>query len=372
MILPVILARLRLRAARAAAVGRLLFPGLLLVLLAAPAGAQDIFGFGGGSDQAQRRQAELNLKIQQMEGQMRQLNGQLEQLTFTIRQLQEGMQRMQKDYEFRLQEIENAGARRPAKRTEAPPARLDAAPSPRFDTAAAPPRPDPSASADEDDEDAAPGAGRAVASTAYPAGPPRSLGAPPQVIGQIPASEDPIGGVIGGPGAGPLDLATGRPVVTPEISRAPPPPANRQAVIQAVPPRYQNVPPVASARDEYDAAYGYILNGEYELAETSFRTFLANHPTDRRVGNAQYWLGETYFARSQFRESADAFLKSYTQHPDGPKAADSLLKLGLSLNGLGERKAACATYDELLAKYPKSSKQVRDRASAEKSRARCG
>ena len=50
---------------------------------------------------------------------------------------------------------------------------------------------------------------------------------------------------------------------------------------------------------------------------------------------------------------------------------DSLLKLGLAYQGLGERKAACNAYDELLTKYPKASKALRDRATAEKSRGKC-
>ncbi|MEJ1158141.1 tol-pal system protein YbgF [Prosthecomicrobium sp. N25] len=361
----------------------LLLPASLAAVGAAR--AQDLFGFGNNADQAQRRQAELNLKIQQLEGQMRQLNGQLEQLTFSIRQLQETMGRMQKDYEFRIQELENAGAGA-GRAKAAPPKRTELQPAPSPPSGGVPVAAPPGQATLEDDDDgplAAPGPGPspprpigpAQAAGVAPGGYPRAgPGAPPAVIGQIPASEDPIGGVIGR--GGPLDLSA-RPGVPPPASDLPPgvnlgPAApQRSAGVPTVPPRYQNVPPVASPRDEYDAAYGYILNGEYELAETSFRTFLANHPTDRRIGNAQYWLGESFYARSMFREAADAFLKSYTQFPDGAKAPDSLLKLGLSLQGLGERKAACATYDELVVKYPKASKQLRDRAQAEKVRAKC-
>jgi tol-pal system protein YbgF len=359
---------------------RLLLIPMMLALGAPQARAQDLFGFGGGNaDQAQRRQAELNLKIQQMEGQMRQLNGQLEQLTFTIRQLQETMGRMQKDYEFRIQELENGGGAAAARKP--PQKRTDLQPAP-------PPAQGQAAVIDEDEEAPVPSGpprplrqgGPIVAAPAAPGPYPRAgPGAPPQVIGQIPAGEDPIGGVIGGPGGGPLDLSRSGASRAPSGAASDLPPGvnlgpgapQRSAGIPSVPPRYQNVQPAPSPRDEYDSAYGYILNGEYELAESSFKTFLANHPTDRRVGNAQYWLGESLYARSMFREAADAFLKSYTQFPDGAKAPDSLLKLGLSLQGLGERKAACATYDELVAKYPKASKQLRDRAQAEKIRGKC-
>lgn len=298
--------------------------GLCLGLAqAAPAAAQGLFGGGNGGD---GQVADLSVRVNQLEGQIRGLNGQIEQLGHQIRQLQDLIARQQKDYEFRLQELENGAAKtpRPQKKSEAP----EAGDRPPV-AAVTPPEP-------------APGRGAA-----------------PATLGQLPGSADPIGGLIG---SAPMELGA------PGVRRA------ATAETQPVPgvdPRYASVAPTASPRDEYDSAYGYILNGEYDLAEQSFKTFMANHPTDKRLGSAQFWLGETFYARARYKEAADAFLKSYTQFPDGPKAPDSLLKLGMALNGLGEKKAACASWDELLAKYPKASKPVRDRASAEKARGKC-
>lgn len=301
----------------------------LAIFAGRPAAAQGFFGGGGNGNGGDDRQtADMSVRINQLEGQMRGLNGQIEQLSFQIRQLQETLSRQQKDYEFRLQELENGasrGAAKPQKKSEAPDDGASV-------VAAAPPPPSP------------------------------SRGAPPATLGQLPGGADPIGGIIGS--AGPMEL--GAPGVR---ARAPAP--AESAPVPGVDPRYATAAPTASPRDEYDAAYGYILNGEYDLAEQSFKTFLANHPTDKRIGAAQFWLGESYFARTRNKEAADAFLKSYTQFPDGPKAPDSLLKLGMALSGLGEKKAACASWEELLVKYPKASKAVRDRAAAEKARGKC-
>lgn len=308
---------------------RLVMAGALIgiaPIAVGPAAAQGFFGGGGGGG-GDGQIADLSVRVNQLEGQLRGLNGQIEQLGFQIRQLQDTITRQQKDYEFRLQELENGAAKapKPQKKSEAP-----------------------------DDGASTPVAAAPVATT---------RGNPPADLGQLPASADPIGGIIGA--AGPLDL--GAPGTA---RRAAAQPVESQPV-PGVDPRYASVAPTASPRDEYDAAYGYILNGEYDLAEQSFKTFLANHPTDKRIGAAQFWLGESYYARGRHKEAADAFLKSYTQFPDGPKAADSLLKLGMALSGLGEKKAACASWDELLAKYPKASKPVRDRAAAEKVRGKC-
>jgi tol-pal system protein YbgF len=319
--------RLRDRSVRALAV---LTVGLGLGLAqAAPVSAQGFFG-GGDRPNADGQVADLSVRVNQLEGQIRGLNGQIEQLGFQIRQLQDLLTRQQKDYEFRLQELETGASKaRPQKKSEAP----DDAERPAPVVAAAPP----------------------PAAAAAPA-----RGAPPGNLGQLPNSADPIGGLIGA--AAPMELGA------PGARRAP---ASETQPVPGVDPRYASTPPTASPRDEYDAAYGYVLNGEYDLAEQSFKTFLANHPTDKRIGSAQFWLGETYFSRARYKEAADSFLKSYTQFPDGPKAPDSLLKLGLALNGLGEKKAACASWDELLTKYPKASKPVRDRAAAEKARGKC-
>ena len=82
-----------------------------------------------------------------------------------------------------------------------------------------------------------------------------------------------------------------------------------------------------------------ILTGDYDVAETGFRQFLAIYPDDARAPDAQYWLGESLFARGDYREAADEFLSGYKAYPQSGKAPDTLLKLGLSLAGLGEREA---------------------------------
>ena len=321
---------------------------VLVAIVAFGVGPVRAQGFFGGSDSGDRRNAELSLRINQLETQMRGLNGQIEQMSHQIQQLQDTLTRMQKDYEFRLQEIEGGAARaKPQqKRSDVPTG---------GDTVSTAGVPVTGGMATELPRLAAPAAG----------GPPpvAGRGAPPAPLGQLNGG-DPIAGLIG---SAPMNLGAPGTEPAPTVQAAPP----AAAPVPGVDPRYSSAPPTASARDEYDAAYGYVLNGEYELAETSFKTFIANHPTDKRIGSAQFWLGESYYVRSRNKEAADAFLKSYTQFPDGPKAPDSLLKLGLSLAALGEKKAACTTYDELLVKYPKASKALRDRALAEKTRAKC-
>ena len=155
----------------------------------------------------------------------------------------------------------------------------------------------------------------------------------------------------------PIDLTT----MARGAAEAPPAPAATTQVVS-----------LGDPGSDYERAYAAILAGDYDLAEASFRAFIATYPGDQRIADAQYWLGESLFARGQYRDAADEFLSGYKAYPNSGKAADTLLKLGLSLAGLGEQEAACSTYAEVLKKYPQSSNALRQRVATEQAVARCG
>lgn len=127
----------------------------------------------------------------------------------------------------------------------------------------------------------------------------------------------------------------------------------------------------AGAKQMYEQAYGYLLQQDYAAAETSFAGLLARYPNDPLAGNAQYWLGETYFYRGQFKPAAAAFLKGYQTYSRSPKAPDSLLKLAMSLDRLGQKDAACASFSELNTRFPNAAPDVKSRASSERQRLGC-
>jgi tol-pal system protein YbgF len=126
-----------------------------------------------------------------------------------------------------------------------------------------------------------------------------------------------------------------------------------------------------SARDEYDLAYGYVLTGEYGLAEQSFQNWLASFPDDPQATDARFWLAESHFQQGEYRDAANTFLAVYKEAEQSPKGPDALLKLGMSLSALGEKNAACATLAEIGRKYPGSSPALMSRVDAETERAGC-
>jgi tol-pal system protein YbgF len=129
--------------------------------------------------------------------------------------------------------------------------------------------------------------------------------------------------------------------------------------------------PPADAATLYNQGYGDLLRRDYPSAETAFRRLLESYPNDKLAGDAQYWLGESYYVRGQYKNAADAFLKGYKAHGSNPKAPDSLLKLGMSLAALGQKEAACSSFAELGTKFPSAPLHVRDEANTERRKAGC-
>lgn len=124
-------------------------------------------------------------------------------------------------------------------------------------------------------------------------------------------------------------------------------------------------------KEQYDRAFSLLRQANYEEAEEAFKSFIDKNPKDKLIDNAKYWYGETFYARSQFNDAAIAFADAYQTNSRGAKAADSLLKLALSLGKLDKVQDACATLSSMKAKFPNTSQSLRSRADQEMSRLKC-
>ncbi len=121
----------------------------------------------------------------------------------------------------------------------------------------------------------------------------------------------------------------------------------------------------------YERSNESLLRRQFGDAEAGFSNFLQKYPDHSLAGSAQYWLGETFYAQGDFKRAASNFLQGYKKYPKSRRAPDSLLKLGISLNRLGQAEQACAAYAAVSAEYPKAV-DARKRAQAESKRAGCG
>jgi len=265
-------------------------------------------GPGGGATNA----ADVEIRMERLEAQMRDLTGKVEEIGNGLDQLRQRLEQINSDMDVRLGQTGGGSAAPP------PGAR------PLADASRFPPPPLGSA----------------------PAMPPgTAVPAPPSGGGL-----NPIFGTLSPPGTGP--------------SRQLPPPVTE--------PSAPAEPSGGSTNEQFNHAFGLLKQSDYASAETAFRAFIDAHPNDALAGNAQYWLGQTYFARNRYQDAATAFAEGYKRFPKGSKAPDDLLYLGMSLAKSDQKKNACLALDQLDQSFPNAAPAIRQRAGAEKKRLGCG
>jgi tol-pal system protein YbgF len=269
---------------------------------------------GGGTVAAQ-----TEVRFQQYDQRISQVIGQIEAVELKVNDLADKFDRMQKDTEFRLTELESRAAGMPMG------ADATMSATPGADTAAA-----------------ATATATAGATVTDPAAPPQPT--QPGVMGTL--SSDQM-----------------------QNLPQPAPGAAEQAAAAAA---SSVVLPGDTPQQQYEYATGLLQRGAYAEAEIALKSFVGQYPKDALAGNAQYWLGETYYVRSDFKNAAVAFAEGYQKYPKSSKAPDNLLKLGMSLGQTGRNKDACTAFSQLDKQFPDASQAIKDRAQRAKQRYTCG
>lgn len=274
---------------------------------------------GGGAAAGSTTAADIEIRMERLEAQMRDLTGKVEQIGNGVEQLRQRVEQVNSDFDVRFGEM--AGGATPGSTPGRPGA---AGPPP----AATPPS-------------------RFAGETPSPGGlMPSGTVVPPPLGG---GGLNPIFNTLSPPGFGPPSR----------------PPPSESARVEA--------PPTGgSASDQFNHAFGLVKQADYAGAETALRSFIEAHPNDPLAGNAQYWLGQTYYARNKFPEAASAFADGYKRFPKGSKAPDDLLYLGLALAKADQKKNACLALEQLGQTFPNAAPAVREKAAAERKRLACG
>ena len=255
------------------------------------------------------------IRMDRMESQMRDLTGRVEEFMNQVERLRQRVDQVNGDVESRF--------------SQAPP-------SPGGYASAGPPPP------------RTRGAG--PSSRELPAEPPGVTGTltPPEPLLRPPGGPNPLAGTLTPPGAG----------APSELASAAAPPSGR-------------LMPNGSTSEQYNYAFGLLKQADYPAAETAFKAFVEQHPNDPMAGNAQYWLGETYYTRGRYAEAATAFAEGYKRYPKSSKAADELLKLGMSLGRANQKQNACVVLAQLDHDFPAPGAAIKERAATEKKKLGC-
>lgn len=104
----------------------------------------------------------------------------------------------------------------------------------------------------------------------------------------------------------------------------------------------------------YDQAAQDLTQGRYGLALQNFREFLRRFPAVELSDNAQYGIGECFFAQSVFDSAETEYKKVEAAYPQGDKVPAALYKLALSQDRLGRADVAKRTLENLVKRFPNS------------------
>ncbi|WP_157959819.1 tetratricopeptide repeat protein [Devosia submarina] len=267
--------------------------------------------------------AQLVVRVQQLEEQLRSVNGQVEGLTFQLTQMQELLTSTTQAYEARLKALEGgSSAPTPAQPASTP--QPQAVPETEIPPQGVQPLPGEAEFDPTFDDGSAP-------------------------AGDLGNSADPL---VGTGAAGGVDLATGQPI---DLNYNPQSASSGDADADA----------------QFAAGADALASGDYAFAEDQFSQFLSLYPDNPQAQDAANLLGEALLQRQAYNEAADVLLKAYQQKTDSDVAPELLLKLGVSLAGVGERDVACRTLAQVDANYPDLEPEISARLAREKANASC-
>ncbi len=274
--------------------------------------------------------AQFEVRLAQIERQLRELTGRVEQSQFQARQLTDRLDRALIDIEYRLTLLEGGEPPEPG-----------VIPYATSDSGAVP-APEAGAPTQLSAADAAGAEATAASGT-------------PGALTELELEAEPVPAAAQEPIAQTAEAEGGAPE-TPQLAAASP------ATVQL---------PDGDAATQYDYAYGLLAQGDYDRAEQALVMFADANPDHPLTSNARYWLGETYYVRGRYDDAAIAFAQGYQSFPDGAKAVDSLLKLGMALAAAGNRDDACLTLNQLDVEFPNAPTGIKRRATQERSRLQC-
>lgn len=105
----------------------------------------------------------------------------------------------------------------------------------------------------------------------------------------------------------------------------------------------------------YDQAFQALKELRYADAARDFQAFLDAYPQSALAGNAQYWLGESYYVTRNYDMALGAFEALGSNYPDSTKSGDALLKIGYTHYELQQYDQARAALEQVTTRYPNTT-----------------
>ncbi len=125
-----------------------------------------------------------------------------------------------------------------------------------------------------------------------------------------------------------------------------------------------NLPPSAAPSADLLYSNGLRdLNGKkYDLAAQEFGDYLKYYGTTDLASNAQFYVGEIFFAQLQYDQAINAYSKVINNYPKSFKLAPAHLKRALALIALGEKNSGVSELRMVVKSYPGTDEERRAKA----------
>lgn len=110
----------------------------------------------------------------------------------------------------------------------------------------------------------------------------------------------------------------------------------------------------SSSPESYRRALELYRDGQSEQAIQAFRDFVRTNPKSALADNAQYWVGEAYFAQNDYNRSIIELNEVLLKYPQGDQVPGALLALASAFASSGDKIDAKLVLQKLISDHPES------------------
>jgi tol-pal system protein YbgF len=120
--------------------------------------------------------------------------------------------------------------------------------------------------------------------------------------------------------------------------------------------------PGVSADTLYQNALRDFTSGHYDLARQEFSDYIKNFPSNDLASNAQFYLGEIYYAQGDYNNAIGSYDTVLANYPRSFKLASSLYKKGTAELEMGLKASGVRDLREVARRFPGTEEARRAQA----------
>jgi tol-pal system protein YbgF len=108
------------------------------------------------------------------------------------------------------------------------------------------------------------------------------------------------------------------------------------------------------ARMIYESAYLNYVKGDYNEAISGFKSYLKVAPDSPLSDNALYWIAESHTALGKRQDAVDTFNELLAKYPQSSKRPTVLYKIGIIYEEARDLKTARTYFEKVITEFPNS------------------